>query len=310
MLKVLILCDNQILNLDRRFNTNSYEVFQQPIYFNCNFFLRVIRKIHLLSIIPFKSIWYSKCINEKKTFYDVVVLFDSILSENALSIVQSNFRDSRLIFWYWNLVKKNTDPKIIRKYNYELWTFDEIESSKYNLKFNTQFYYPRYIENFPNKTDVFFIGRDFNRINKLFDLQSLFDKLGIVYNFIIVKSNRYSFLRKRNKSETSKIVSYSKVIEHISESSCILELNQSNQVGLTIRALEALFYSKKLITDNANIMKYDFYRSDNIFIIGKDNYDDLISFVRSPYCSVDQAIINNYSLNSWISRFIDDYKQE
>ena len=57
-------------------------------------------------------------------------------------------------------------------------------------------------------------------------------------------------------------------------------------------------------------MKYDFYRSDNIFIIGKDNYDDLISFVRSPYCSVDQAIINNYSLNSWISRFIDDYKQE
>ena len=80
---------------------------------------------------------------------------------------------------------------------------------------------------------------------------------------------------------------------------------KNGQEGLTLRVLEALFYSKKLITNNKNIKKYDFYNPNNIFIWGVDDEKNLLNFINSDYITIEENILNRYSYDSWINRFIN-----
>ncbi|MBP5204804.1 oligosaccharide biosynthesis protein Alg14, partial [Candidatus Saccharibacteria bacterium] len=60
---------------------------------------------------------------------------------------------------------------------------------------------------------------------------------------------------------------------------------------------------KKLITDNSNIVDYNFYRPENIFIIGKDDPGRLKDFISSPYKKINQKIVDYYEFENWIKRF-------
>jgi hypothetical protein len=44
---------------------------------------------------------------------------------------------------------------------------------------------------------------------------------------------------------------------------------------------EALKYEKKIITDNPHVKNYDFYRKENIFIIGEDSENELKNFIEA-----------------------------
>ena len=45
----------------------------------------------------------------------------------------------------------------------------------------------------------------------------------------------------------------------------IIEIEDIDQNGLTLRSLESIFFGKKLITDNRDIVNYDFYKKENIY---------------------------------------------
>lgn len=75
--------------------------------------------------------------------------------------------------------------------------------------------------------------------------------------------------------------------------------------GITLRVLESLFFEKKLITNNINIINCEFYNKNNIFIINKDNLDDLNDFLKSEYKKIDKKIINYFDYESWLNRFFE-----
>lgn len=88
------------------------------------------------------------------------------------------------------------------------------------------------------------------------------------------------------------------------ESRCVLDSPQEGQLGLTIRVLEALGAKKKLITTNADIVNYDFYRPENIYVYdGHFNYDSI--FFKKDYVKVDDDIYKKYSLRSWLDKIIN-----
>ena len=62
---------------------------------------------------------------------------------------------------------------------------------------------------------------------------------------------------------------------------------------------------KKLITNNINIINCEFYNKNNIFIINKDNLDDLNDFLKSEYKKIDKKIINYFDYESWLNRFFE-----
>ena len=86
-------------------------------------------------------------------------------------------------------------------------------------------------------------------------------------------------------------------------SRCVLDSAQAGQLGLTIRVLEALGAKKKLITTNEDIVNYDFYRPENIYVYeGKIDLDNV--FFKEEYKEVDKEIYEKFSLRSWLKEIV------
>jgi hypothetical protein len=91
------------------------------------------------------------------------------------------------------------------------------------------------------------------------------------------------------------LVPYADVVAQDFKSKALLDLVQENQNGLTWRPIEAMYYRKKLITNYENIRQYDFYRKENIFILGKDDLSTLNLFINSEYADLPVEIVNRYT---------------
>ena len=61
---------------------------------------------------------------------------------------------------------------------------------------------------------------------------------------------------------------------------------------------------KKLITTNEDVVNYDFYRPENIYVYkGKIDLGDI--FFEEDYKEVDQEIYEKYSLRSWLKEIVE-----
>jgi hypothetical protein len=80
----------------------------------------------------------------------------------------------------------------------------------------------------------------------------------------------------------------------------LVDVQQKNQDGLTFRIFEALGYKKKLITNNQDIVTYDFYNPNNIFVISESNYEVPSSFFETDFVEIDSDILSKYKLDNWI----------
>ena len=98
-------------------------------------------------------------------------------------------------------------------------------------------------------------------------------------------------------------VPYEDYLKLLVKTKTILDIVDGNQSGLTLRCMEALFFNKKLITNNLDIENYDFYNPKNVFILGKDDMNNIKQFIDSPYELVDEKIVNYYDFDEWIKRF-------
>ncbi|MBC2581549.1 hypothetical protein [Clostridium sp. DJ247] len=273
------------------------EPYKNFKYFQLIF--RFIRKIFFVLNLPFKDIWYGKWKSELEQF-DAIILFD-FFNVEIINYINKKAKGKKFIFWYWNPVSNSLNPKLIPKNSCEKWSFDKEDCLKYNMKYNTTFFFKDYkLDNSEIEYDIFFIGKDKGRLTKLLNLQKKFDNLGLNTYFHIVNDRNNIY----NKNFIYKSpMEYEEVLKNISKSKAILDVVQDNQEGITLRTMEAIFFEKKLITTNKNIINYDFYHKNNIFILGIDNVNLLCNFVNSPYHKISKEIVYNYDFEQWINRF-------
>lgn len=92
----------------------------------------------------------------------------------------------------------------------------------------------------------------------------------------------------------NKKLSYQQNIEKLQRSSVVLEINKPGQSGLTLRALEAMAFNKKLITNNASIKDHDFYHPDKIFIWGEDDLNSIAHFLSSEHQKTNLTLLEIY----------------
>ena len=67
-----------------------------------------------------------------------------------------------------------------------------------------------------------------------------------------------------------------------------------------MRNIEILGLKRKLITTNKDIVNYDFFNENNIFILDRNNPIIDISFLEKPYVMLNEDIYKKYSLKNWI----------
>lgn len=275
----------------------------EQVFRNVPKILKAIRRVHIELDLPFISFWISEW-KEKILDYDVVIIHASKLTPPVVRYIRRKNPNIRIIVWYWNPVEKSVGLGKFENDGVEIWSFDEYDCEKYKIKYNTQYYFKNVVlPKTDNNIDVFFVGGDKGRIGELVNLKTQLDNQGISNYFHITLTGKEN---PNYKEFYSNRISYDEVLKHIASCKVIVDYVSDNQSGLTLRPLEALFYKKKLITNDKSIENRDFYCKDNIFIIGKDEFKDLKAFIEAPYREIRENLVSRYDFSEWINRFLLD----
>lgn len=261
----------------------KYDIEELYLFNTDSFLFKILKKIGIIVLGNWKK-------NIRK--YEKFIIFESLYNKKISKTIKKQNPNCKVIIYFWNHIN-NTNKYILKDTNIdEFWTFDKEDAIKYKMKYNPQFYTKMIILN--NKkniiNDIVFLGRPKDRKNYILNIARLLKKQKLRLNFKIIENEK-------------EFIKYDKYLDMVSESKCILDYNQDGQSGLTLRPMEALFFEKKLITNNRDIKNYDFYNPSNIFILGENNIEDIKEFINKPYEKVEQKIIDYYDFEQWLSRF-------
>ena len=227
---------------------------------------------------------------------DVVIAFDIYMEWQLQSINNMLPREIKRYIWYWNPVNKYTpDDKYsyfyrLKKIGFTLSTFDPDDADKYGMVLKHQIYRKVEIPICDINFDLYFLGKDKGRREILNELIHILAEKCIL-KFLIVKS-------------PCDYITYEQNLINVSSSRCGVEILQEGKTGLSLRAMEALFCKKKLITNCKQIISEDFYHPNNVFVIGVDNINCLQDFLDREYFNISSDIINSYTVKSWLNSFL------
>ena len=259
--------------------------------------LRALRRFWLKYDLFFSQMWYGNWFDSLGG-YDAVILNMSRLTRHMPFAIHKKYPNLKIICWYWNTIDSNSIPIKTDVDEIEYWSFDEDDCKKYELKKNTQYYCePEELKKDKTESDIYFVGRNKGREDKINEIRNIAENLDITCNFNIISDNGYGY------------IPYETVRENLAKTKAVLEINKKDQVGFTLRVLESLFYEIKLITDNTFIEQSPIYDKNNIFIINKDSYDDFKGFINGDYDHSVDKYKEIYKMDSWFDRFFSEDKQ-
>ncbi len=237
----------------------------------------------LMKIVYVLKRWFGIDIYLPAFMFDYNI--DSIIGTNNISrlVVRSNVLEIVPISYLQSVRSKgiqcelllldsmdagsSTIKKTIQYISYAYWddivTFDPVDAKRYGFSFNGFNYYSKMplTETQSIVNDIYYIGSLKGGRGTLIDN---------VYNYLTSKAVKCRFdmlySNSRDRKEYNQIINwirksipYSDVLKYVSESNCILEILQNNQAGPSLRYFEAVFYNKKLLTNNCHIVNFPYY---------------------------------------------------
>jgi hypothetical protein len=280
----------------------------------------VYRKVHGISKAIYKlqqhinkekrCCWYNPEWTEHVADYDTIILFDAFEDSGVVEYINDKAPKTRLIIYYYNLIKRIELLHQIQQLNCEIWSFDKNDACKYGLKYNPQFYFKQLnfgndtLRDFDYESDVFFVGKDKGRLQSLMDIDKKLRQESIETKFIVVGDRKQRYT-KTQKAYLRKHISYAECIEYVKHTKCIFDMVQTGQKGMTWRIVEAMFFNKKLITNNDEILSMDFYDPSNIYLIGKD-YRSMSQFILEGQSLWQERFVREYSFENWLDNFMSE----
>lgn len=247
--------------------------------------IKIFRKLNI------GNFFFGKWKKEIK-YCNKVIVFDNGYMSYISKYIKKKNPNCKIIFYFWNYVDDYTKKFFNDKNIDEFYTFDETDAITYNMKYNPQVYTKNIkLKNNVIDNDALFLGRAKARKNEILNLKKILEKNNIKTNFLIIESEK-------------DLVNYEEYLQLISKTNCLLDIITDTHSGLTLRCLEALFFSKKLITNNKKIVNYDFYNKNNIFILGIDDIKNIKEFFEIPFQEVDKDIVLKYDYENWLKRFL------
>ncbi len=299
---------NKILILDGAVPYKYKNIDLSKIYKKQNGLYRFFRKINYHTSILGRSYWYDNWKDEIEK-YDIIIIFDGVMGNEIIDFIKSRNKKCRIILYYINKISINSrnNPKNFIKKDCEIWSFDKSDCELYQLRYNHYYYEysSKKLKKTPIKNDVFFVGVDKGRLRELVNIKKILMEKGFVCDFVILKDKRKKYSLEDEKHLQEIYLDYNEVINRIAQSKTILDFVVEGQKGITLRPMEAIFHSKKLITNNKDILNYNFYDSNNIFILGYDPIDKIEKFLtENKFKDIPREIIDEYLFESWLDRFL------
>ncbi len=242
--------------------------------------------------------------------YGCVVISDQGYRNGMVPYLKKKDAKCRVIVYLRNSMmsihsyKYKIDFEEIRNFGAELWSYNKNDCKEYGYRYNRQFFNPYLPKRYgcgQCDFDLVFLGDEKGRGSTLDRIYTLCTAQGIKTYFNIIGSTA-----GYNRNIGNRFMPYKEYLQKIvARSRAVLDIVTEINYGLTLRPLEAVFFRKKLVTTYKEIKYEDFYKKENIFIIGEDRWSDLKDFIMSPYEEVDRKICERYTVASWYQTFMD-----
>jgi len=285
----------------KHINFHSFR-YKYPSFFHkvFNFFIKN------LGIANLKKIHYNQIIlDEIKNIASIdtsIYIKADFLSNETIKAVNKKSRQSVLVIS--DSINRYPQTKNILSLFSKVFSFEKKDCEKYNLRFKTNFIY-KIINNAPKEFKY-----------KVFNISS-FDKRFPVIKKIAealyhmkIKSKIIIFTSKENQEPyiefSKKTLSIEENNQLLEESEIMLDVSRNGQEGLSFRVFESLGLKKKLITTNKDIVNYDFYNPQNIYVI--ENVDDIkipAAFFETSYIDIPAQILNQYLIDNWVNELVE-----
>lgn len=284
------LCDVENPYVDKFYDTQTI----------VRYFYKLILKI--CTNIPRISKFLLNEYIDKIEQYSTVIIFNDTPCKFELGkmIKKYNPKCDVKLWFYDSIGEKHKMQGYIEKFRryMDIYTYDYSDSLKYNISFLEQFYLKKDMQD-ENvcSIDVMFCGSDKGRLQEILLYRNKLRQTRLISKFLIMTNDM-----REDPDYFREWLDYEDVLKYICSSKSILEINASYQSGLTMRAMESIFYEKKLITNNVDIMRYSFYNPNNIFVIGKMDWENIEKFVIGEYEKIDEEIVMNYSFEEWLKK--------
>lgn len=255
---------------------------------------------------------FSDEVKNLKGEYDIILDIRGQSNLIFLEELKKRYSKSKFILFIWDDLKYQSYTLSQFKYFDKIYSFNEKDCEKYNLIYRPSFYCEEFEEFKERKVlESFYIGniRDKKRVDTLLELNSILGE-NKKNNFYVDKKWK-NFYRVHRWKEVKKIslynhLSFEEIVNYTLKSKVLIDITYKNQVGLGLRPMESIGAGCKLITTNENIKKYDFYNSNNIFVLCENlcNLHLLKEFLNKPFEEYNNEIKKKYSINGWIEKVI------
>lgn len=248
---------------------------------------------------------------------DTLLLW-SLENFKYVAVCAADSHAGRMVSWLWNPMKRLSASQRRRaeyvagmnELGVELATFDPGDAAMLEARLLPQVH--RRLASLAGSGNdsgrgAFFVGRPKGRGEILTRIEGMLADAGVECNFYLttggdgkeadgVPENLSRFLH-------TDLLSYSEVLRRTASAACVLDIVQPGQLGVTLRSLEALFYSRKLITNNPAIKSQDFYRPENMWVLDDpEEKRSLAEFLSIPFRPVPEEIISRHLILPWLGR--------
>ncbi|GAB1448404.1 hypothetical protein MASR2M44_14130 [Bacteroidota bacterium] len=268
--------------------------------------------LEFLNIKYFKEILNSF---DGSVFFDfILVIRGEVFTSSICELFRRRFPEARFILYLWDSLKNN-DKSSLFNYFDSVLSFDRLDCINKSIKFRPLFfldYYDYAMTSCPKDIDVLFVGTiHSDRYCFINNFKKVFDKANYSTFFYLYAQSRLIFyklwfqnpcMRSAKVSEINySVIPAKEVAKLMLRSKVTLDLQHPSQSGLTMRTFEAVGARTKIITTNKEIRNYDFFNSDNIYILENGDFNCPSEFILSPSTELDSEVYKKYSLEGWLT---------
>ncbi len=249
--------------------------------------------------------WKKHILTAKK-----VIIFDYGYQRGMEKYIHKKNPNCKVFLFMWNKVDAAHKNHTLFSDKAAIYSTDPGDCQTYNLKYNHIFYPMEYCHPYAEQYNkqLFFLGADKNRTPLIKSLRTLLIQCDLDCDIrVLSKVSDSNYRTEYADILTSRSLSYEEYLNELKHCGILLDIVQTGQQALTMRVLESLFLSKKLITNNQDIKNYDFYHPNNILILPESIDDSLIpiikEFLTKPFIAYNQDLLQRYDFHHWLANF-------
>lgn len=262
-----------------------------------------------LAGIPLCRIFWGEWKEKVKTA-QMAVIFDYGYQKGMETYIKKVNPDCQVYLFCWNMVDKAHSGYKDFRFPENIFSTDPGDCRKYGFRYNHMFY-PKVEEKIEGESNhLFFVGADKGRADYLLALGRFLKSCGVICDIrILCGRETGKKLSGTDVTVLKRPMAYPEYLEDLKRSSILLEIVQPGQTAISMRTAEALFFSKKLITNNPEIVNYDFYCENNIFLLPQNLADltgeEIRAFLNKPFVPYPEEILDAYSFEHWKKGFCE-----